>query len=49
MHFRKSKLIYQIYLCLMRYLIFFLQWILATFLEHLGDDWIVYLYKLVYY
>ena len=33
----------------MKYLIFFLRWILATVLEHLGDDSIVYLYKSVYY
>ena len=33
----------------MKYLIFLLQWILATVLEHLGNDWIVYLYKLIYY
>ena len=31
----------------MKYLIFFLRWILATVLEHLGDDSIVYLYKSV--
>ena len=33
----------------MKYPIFFLRWILAISLEHLGDDWIVYLYRLVYY
>ena len=41
MDFGKSNLIYQIYLSLMKYLIFLLQLILANVLEHFGDDWIV--------
>ena len=37
MHFGKLKLVFQIYLCLIKYPIFFLRWTSATVLEHLGD------------
>ena len=49
MRFGKTKMIYQIYLSLMKYLTFFLELTFATVLQYLEDDWIVYFYKSVYY